>query len=95
MRADLDEPSGRAESARYFFSIRYRDRLFPDQEGIDLPAGSDLEACARYLADRLRNDRALAEIPLAGCAVEVTDRQDRLLLTVFLPAEPRAEPARP
>lgn len=76
-----------AERARYFFSIRYRDRLLPDHEGVELPPETDLESCARFLATRLRNDEAMADVELAGCAVEVTDRRGRLLLTVFVPTD--------
>lgn len=76
-----------AETARYFFSIRYRDRLLPDHEGVDLTPDADIESCARFLAQRLRNDDAMADVELTGCAVEVTDRRGRLLLTVFVPTE--------
>ena len=71
--------------ARYFFSIRYRDRVLPDREGVELASGADIRQCALYLADRLRNDGALAEVHLDGCAVEVSDGRGDHVLTVFLP----------
>ena len=58
--------------ARYFFSIRVRDRLLPDREGVDLPAGSDPRQCALYLARKLRAEKVLSS-DLDGCFVEVND----------------------
>ena len=58
--------------ARYFFSVRVRDRVLPDREGVDLPAGANPADCARYLAEKLRADLARGT-DLAGCFVEVTD----------------------
>lgn len=58
--------------ARYFFSIRVRDRVLPDREGVDLPQDADPKECALYLARKLRADDALAS-DLDGCFVEVKD----------------------
>lgn len=70
--------------ARYFFSIRYGDRLLSDREGIEFAEEADVGRCARYLATQLRSDRALQGISLAGCAVEVTDRRGDHVLTAFV-----------
>ena len=67
---------------RYFFSIRYRDRVLPDAEGIELGSDVDLEQCALYLADRLQGDDALVEVQFAGCVVEVADTRGSVLLSV-------------
>ena len=75
-----------AGSARYFFSLRHGDRLVQDREGVELPPGSDLETCARFLATRLRNDDGLSDVGLAGSAVEVSDSGGHILLTVSLPS---------
>ncbi|TDR89129.1 DUF6894 family protein [Enterovirga rhinocerotis] len=68
--------------ARYFFSIRSGDRLIPDQEGIDLPASADLDACAVYLARKLRQDLGLPESDLGNLTVEVTDTGGELVTRV-------------
>lgn len=70
--------------ARYFFSIRVRDRVLPDREGVDLPDGADPKACALYLARKLRLDREIAS-DLAGCFVEVTDCGGAYVALVAVP----------
>lgn len=88
MRAEHGAMGGEFGSAeRFFFSIRYRGRLMEDREGVRLPPKADLEACARYLAQRLREDGSIADLPLDGCAVEVSDETGVLRTTVFLPAD--------
>ena len=72
--------------ARFFFSVRFRDRLLPDREGVQLGAGTDLDVCARYLADRLAGDPGLAGVRLDGCAVEVSDARGDVLIIAFLPS---------
>jgi hypothetical protein len=69
-----------AAGTRYFFSIRFRQRLLLDREGIQLPPGADLLACARYLADKLGGEGSLGRAELAECTVEVTDRFGTLLV---------------
>lgn len=83
MRAEVEpSPGGHSAPARFFFSIRYRDRLLPDQEGVELPANTNLDACARYLADRFCADSALPAQDLEACSVEVTDSGGTLLVAV-------------
>lgn len=71
--------------ARYFFSIRYRDRSVPDREGVELEDGVDLGQCALYLASRLRADTAITEAQFPGCMIEVSNGRGELLLQVPVP----------
>lgn len=68
----------------YFFSIRVRDRLLPDREGVDLPAGTDPVACATFLARKLRASLSI-ENNLAGCFVEVADAAGGHVAMVAVP----------
>ncbi len=72
--------------ARYFFSLRYRDRTLPDAEGVELQDDVDLGICANYLARRLRADATTADAPFPGCTIEVADARGEVLLQVPVPA---------
>lgn len=76
-----------AFGGRFFFSVRFRGRVLPDREGVELSAETDVRGCARYLAEALARDGALAEVDLSGCAVEVTDASGALVAAVS--ASPR------
>lgn len=75
--------------AHFYFSIRVRDRLLPDREGVDLAQGVDVRACAVHLAERLKDDPAISRIQLEGCAIEVTDAAGAYLLSVPVALEGR------
>lgn len=71
--------------ARYYFSIRYRDKTVPDGEGVELDDAVDLGQCALYLAARLRADAAITEAQFPGCMIEVSNGRGELLLQVPVP----------
>jgi hypothetical protein len=70
---------------RYFFSVRYRERVLPDRDGVELGSDVDLRSCASYLARRLQAEGGITELQFPGCVVEVADAGGKVLLSVPLP----------
>jgi hypothetical protein len=66
---------------RYYMNLRYRDRLFRDEEGDDLPEHAlrqhALSTARDLLQARMDSIRSWFE-----CSFEVTDEEGRLVLTV-------------
>lgn len=68
---------------RYFMNVRYRDRLYRDEEGDVLPEVEAVRAhaiqCAQDLVEKARMD---AIRNWFDCALEVTDEAGRIVLTI-------------
>jgi hypothetical protein len=71
--------------SRYFFSIRYDDHVIPDQEGVELADGADLQRCALYLAGRLQAEGGTAPASYEQCVIEVADANRDTILTLPVP----------
>ena len=69
---------------RYFFSIRVRDRVLPDREGVELPEDADPRECALFLARKLRSEGGLTS-DLSGCFVEVKNDAGAHLALIPVP----------
>ena len=69
--------------ARFFMNLRYRDRLFRDEEGDELPSEGAVRAHARETArDLIGNGRTDAIRNWFDCTFEVTDEAGQLVLTM-------------
>lgn len=66
---------------RYFLNLRYRDRVFVDDEGEDLPDDAAATVAARKAArDLLAFGRMAAIRNWFDCSLEVVDGAGRLVL---------------
>jgi hypothetical protein len=66
---------------RYYMNLRYRDRLFRDEEGDDLPEDA-LRQHALSTARDLLHARTEVIRSWFECSFEVTDEKGRLVLTM-------------
>ena len=67
---------------RYYLSVRYRDRLFRDEEGEDMPSGIEMTARAREMARDLIRTPFLAIPDWLDCTLEVTDETGTMVLSL-------------
>ena len=68
---------------RYFMNLRYRDRLFADEEGDELLDDTAVRAHAIETArDLIANARVSAIRNWLDCTFEITDDGGRLVLTM-------------
>ena len=58
---------------RYYLSVRYRDRLFQDEEGEDIPSAIEMKVRALETARDLIRTPFLAIPDWLDCTLEVTD----------------------
>ncbi len=68
---------------RYYMNLRYRDRLFRDEEGDDLPDETAARAHAIASArDLIGNGRMDSIRSWFDCAFEITDETGQVVLTM-------------
>ena len=70
---------------RYYLSVRYRDRLFQDREGEDMPSEIEMKVRALETARDLIRTRSLAIPDWFDCTLEVTDESGTMVLSVPFP----------
>jgi hypothetical protein len=70
---------------RYYLSVRYRDRLFRDEEGEDMPSGIEMKVRALETARDLIGTPFLAIPDWLDCTLEVTDESGTTVLSVPFP----------
>ena len=67
---------------RYYLSVRYRDRLFRDEEGEDMPSGIEMKVRALETARDLIRTPSLAIPDWFDCTLEVTDETGTMVLSL-------------
>jgi len=70
---------------RYYLSVRYRDHLFRDEEGEDMPSGIEMKVRALETARDLIRTPFLAIPDWLDCTLEVTDESGTTVLRVPFP----------
>ena len=70
---------------RYYLSVRYRDRLFRDAEGEDIPSGIEIKVRALETARDLIGTPSLTISDWLDCTLEVTDESGAMVLSVPFP----------
>jgi hypothetical protein len=70
---------------RYYLSVRYRDRLFRDEEGEDMPSGIEMKVRALETARDLIGTPFLAIPDWLDCTLEVTDETGTMVLSLPFP----------
>ena len=70
---------------RYYLSVRYRDRLFRDEEGEDMPSGIEVKVRALETARDLIGTRFFAIPDWLDCTLEVTDESGTAVLSLPFP----------
>ena len=70
---------------RYYLSVRYRDRLFQDEEGEDIPSGIEMKVRALETARDLIKAPSLAIPDWLDCTLDVTDETGTRVLSVLFP----------
>jgi hypothetical protein len=70
---------------RYYLSVRYRDRLFRDEEGEDMPSGIEVTVRALETARDLIGTPFLAIPDWLDCTLEVTDETGTMVLSLPFP----------
>src|SRR5215212_4494550 len=74
---------GRREGVRYYMNVRYRDRLFVDEEGDDLASADVVQGHALDIArDLIAHARMDSIRSWFDCAFEVTDQAGRVVLVM-------------
>ena len=68
---------------RYFMSLRYRGRLFADEEGDELPDDERLAHTPRGGRDLIANGRLTTIRNWLDCIFEITDESGRLVAEVL------------
>ena len=71
--------------ARYHLSVSYRDRLFRDAEGEDIPSGIEMKVRALETARDLIRTPFLAIPDWLDCTLEVTDESGTVVLSLPFP----------
>jgi hypothetical protein len=69
---------------RYYLSVRYRDRLFRDEEGEDIPSGIEKVRALETARDLIRTP-FLAIPDWLDCTLEVTDETGTMVLSLPFP----------
>ncbi len=70
---------------RYYLSVRYRDRLFRDEEGKDMPSVIEMKVRALETARDLIRTPFLAIPDWLDCTLEVTDETGTMVLSLPFP----------
>ena len=70
---------------RFYLSVRYRDRLFRDEEGEDIPSAIEMKVRALEAARDLIRTPFLAIPDWFDCTLEVTDEIGATVLSLPLP----------
>ena len=70
---------------RYYLSVRYRDHLFQDEEGEDIPSAIEMKVRALETARDLIRTPFLAIPDWLDCTLEVTDETGTMVLSVPFP----------
>jgi hypothetical protein len=70
---------------RYYLSVRYRDRLFRDEEGEDMPSGIEMKVRALETARDLIGTPSLTIPDWLDCTLEVTDETGTAVLSLPFP----------
>ena len=69
----------------YFLSVRYRGRLFRDEEGEDIPSAIEMKVRALETARDLIRTPFLAIPDWLDCTLEVTDETGAMVLSLLFP----------
>ena len=69
----------------YFLSVRYRGRLFRDEEGEDIPSAIEMKVRALETARDLIRTPFLAIPDWLDCTLEVTDETGAMVLSLPFP----------
>ena len=75
---------------RYYLSVRYRNRLFRDEEGEDMPSAIEMKVRALETARDPIRTRFLAIPDWLDCTLEVTDETGTTVLSLRFPEALRA-----
>ena len=70
---------------RYYLSVRYRDHLFQDEEGEDIPSAIEVKVRALETARDLIRTPFLAIPDWLDCTLEVTDETGTMVLSIPFP----------
>jgi hypothetical protein len=70
---------------RYYLSVRYRDHLFQDEEGEDIPSAIEMKVRALETARDLIRTPSLAIPDWLDCTLEVTDETGTMVLSLPFP----------
>jgi hypothetical protein len=70
---------------RYYLSVRYRDHLFQDEEGEDIPSAIEMKVRALETARDLIRTPSLAIPDWLDCTLEVTDETGTAVLSLPFP----------
>jgi len=70
---------------RYYLSVRYRDRLFQDEEGEDIPSAIEMKVRALETACDLIRTPFLAIPDWLDCTLEITDETGTAVLSLPFP----------
>ena len=70
---------------RYYLSVRYRDHLFQDEEGEDIPSAIEMKVRALETARDLIRTPFLAIPDWLDCTLEVTDETGTMVLSIPFP----------
>jgi hypothetical protein len=70
---------------RYYLSVRYRDHLFQDEEGEDIPSAIEMKVRALETARDLIRTPSLAIPDWLDCTLEVTDETGTMVLSIPFP----------
>ena len=70
---------------RYYLSVRYRDHLFQDEEGEDIPSAIEMKVRALETARDLIRTPFLAIPDWLACTLEVTDESGTMVLSLPFP----------
>ena len=70
---------------RYYLSVRYRGRLFQDEEGEDIPSAIEMKVRALETARDLIRTPFLTIPDWLDCTLEVTDESGTAVLSVPFP----------
>ena len=71
--------------ARYYLNVRYRDRLYRDEEGEEIPSAIEMKVRALETARDLIRTPHLPIPDWLDCTLEVTDESGTAVLSVPFP----------
>ena len=70
---------------RYYLSVRYRDRLYRDEEGEEIPSAIEMKVRALETARDLISTPSLTIPDWLDCTLEVMDESGTAVLSVPFP----------
>ena len=71
--------------ARYYLNVRYRDRLYRDEEGEEIPSAIEMKVRALETARDLIRTPSLTIPDWLDCTLEVADESGTAVLSVPFP----------